>query len=297
MMDASRNNKGVLIFGLFNGLQDNELVTLQNALDNSNAFKNGIYGNDKTDWNTSSLFHDVSNTSIPDAQYISNVEIIGNDFAIDPTKINMIPEDKQDLLQVESINKQLEIILNQFADDYGYTKRFITNKQSIYTAINEINKEILEKATTPNINLLHYNENTNTLSWANKIDLYNFIINWFNREINAEQITFYSSIDSKFKPFFVSLHNGTIENYVIEEKNGTYSIREFKSAKEYSNLVEYVSNKPTSIIIDEYLQAILHDKSYDIVSENVETLMNMDPVLSKLIDDYLIAKIENNECM
>ena len=209
----------------------------------------------------------------------------------------MIPEDKQDLLQVESINKQLEIILNQFADDYGYTKRFITDKQSINTAINEINKEILEKATTPNINLLQYDDNTNTLSWTNKTDLYNFIINWFNREINAEQITFYSSIDSKFKPFFVSLHNGTIENYVIEEKNGTYSIREFKSAKEYSNLVEYVSNKPTSMIIDEYLQAVLHDKSYDVVSENIETLMNMDPVLSKLIDDYLIAKIENNECM
>ena len=142
----------------------------------------------------------------------------------------------------------------------------------------------------------HWN-NTNTLSWTNKIDLYNFIINWFNREINAEQITFYSSIDSKFKPFFVYLHNGTIENYVIEEKNGTYSIREFKSAKEYSNLVEYVSNKPASIIIDEYLQAVLYDKSYDIVSENIETLVNMDPVLSKLIDDYLIAKIENNECM
>ena len=297
MMDASRNNKGVSIFGLFNGLQDNELVTLQNALNNSNTFKNGIYGNDKTDWNTSSLFHGVSNTSIPGAQYISNVEIIGNDFAIDPAKINMIPEDKQDLLQVESINKQLEIILNQFADDYGYTKRYITDKQSINTAINEINKEILEKATTPNINLLRYDENTNTLSWTNKIDLYNFIINWFNREINAEQITFYSSIDSKFKPFFVSLHNGIIENYVIEEKNGTYSIREFKSAQTYSKLIDFIINKPMNSIIDSYIQAVLYDTTFDITYENTDVLLNMDPALSKLIDDYLIAKIENNECL
>ena len=297
IMNSSNVDGKTIVYGLFNDVLDNDLTTLENVLSNAEAFKNGIYGNDKTTWNTSSLFHDISNDTMPGSQYIANVELIGNDFAIDPSKINMTSYEKAAQAEVDSVNKQLETIINQHADDYGYTKRFVTDKQSIITAVNEINNEIMKSAKTPNINLLTYNSETGKLQWESKIDLYNFIANWFSREVNTDQITFYSSIDSKFKPFFVSLHNGTIENYVLEEKNGTYSIREFKSAQAYSNLVDYVANKPATPIIDSYIQAVLHDQTFDVTNENVDTLLNMDPVLSKFIDDYLIAKIENNECM
>ena len=176
-MKSSKVKKKYTVYGIFSDISDNDLATLENTIFNAPAFKNGIYGNDKTSWNTSSLFHDISNYQMPGSQYIANVELIGNDFAIDPSKINMTSDEKAAQDEVDSVNKQLETIINQHADDYGYTKRFVTDKQSIVTAVNEINNEIMKSAKTPNINLLTYNSETGKLQWESKIDLYNFIAN------------------------------------------------------------------------------------------------------------------------
>ena len=88
-----------------------------------------------------------------------------------------------------------------------------------------------------------------------------------------------------------------ISNYVLVNESGVYTIKTFNSAKEYSDLSNYIKNRQYDPTIESYLDAVLNDIPFNINSDNIRALSMLDEDLQNLLDNYLLAKIKNNECM
>jgi hypothetical protein len=93
----------------------------------------------------------------------TNALFLGNDFAIDTTKIDLSEDEIVEEQLIETVNDQLTEDFNKYADTYGYTKRIITNLTDIPTLIKDVNEEVRLKAKTPVYGNLVYDPISNNL--------------------------------------------------------------------------------------------------------------------------------------
>lgn len=267
----------------FNQAQLNEISKLCNE---SDKFKQGIYGRDIRRGDINGIYRstDLGNT------YVTNIKrLIGNNFKIDGTKINS-----------QGINSNNDFIskLNLQLAELGLD-RVISDQSNIETTINSINTEILSSVTTPKFELLSFNGNDIVTTEIN--DFRYMISN--NLKIPVEIINISNEKTSKFIPFYVSLQN-QIVNYVIENKNNNWSIREFAILNEYKDLFNFLKNNTnlikSNITISKYVNNLIDniDSDINIVEDywNIISNNNIYGELQQQIDKYLMSKLMNNEC-
>lgn len=296
------NDPSFMIYNIFADFVG-KTEKLQEHIENNPNFKQGIY-----------VFDDAVKV-VPGSQFYYEVDtanklystnasnLIGNDFIIDYDKIQVNPERAiQEDLQRQKINK-----INEAFKQFGVNKQ-ITNIDLLESTVNDVNNEILNKVTTPNYTIIQIvgdSNNPEIVMKEIKDDLTPMLKNLFKQAYgeNPDDVTIISRNNLKFVPFLVSLNNNS-KNFVLENKDGVYSIREFNTMNEYIELRDYLNSAKdlykSSPNILMYLKALMQNTEvtetiastyYNEVSTN-ETLNE----LRENVQKYLIAKLENNEC-
>lgn len=296
------NDPSFMIYNIFADFVG-KTEKLQEHIENNPNFKQGIY-----------VFDDAVKV-VPGSQFYYEVDtanklystnasnLIGNDFIIDYDKIQVNPEKAiQEDLQRQKINK-----INEAFNQFGVNKQ-ITNIDLLESTVNDVNNEILNKVTTPNYTIIQIvgdSNNPEIVMKEIKDDLTPMLKNLFKQVYgeNPDDVTIISRNNLKFVPFLVSLNNNS-KNFVLENKDGVYSIREFNTMNEYIELRDYLNSVKdlykSSPNILMYLKALMQNTEvtetvastyYNEVSTN-ETLNE----LRENVQKYLIAKLENNEC-
>lgn len=296
------NDPSFMIYNLFGDFAG-KTEKLQEYISNSPNFKQGIYVfDDAIKVVPGSQFYfevDTSNKS-----YLTNAaDLTGNDFIIDYDKIKVNPRKaEQENLQRQKIDR-----INEAFKQFGIDKH-ITNIDLLESTINDINNEILGKVTTPDYTLIQINgttENPEIVMSEVKNDLIPMLKNLFRKSYGetADSVTIISKNNLKFVPFLVSLDDNT-KSFVLESKDGVYSIREFNTMNQYIELKDYLNSvkdlyKNSSNIMT-YLKALMSNSE---VTEKIASAyyneISTNESLSQLgenVQKYLIAKLENNEC-
>ena len=133
------------------------------------------------------------------------------------------------------------------------------------------------------------------------------IINMFKSSYNTNlapnQVQISTTSNLNFVPFLVSLNSESNE-FVLEQKNNIYSIREFNLYSEYNDLKDYLNQNinlyKENPEIMTYLKAIMMNTEVtDKIAEGYFNAVFSNENLSELnnrVSKYLLTKLENNEC-
>ena len=133
------------------------------------------------------------------------------------------------------------------------------------------------------------------------------IINMFkssyNTNLTPNQVQISTTSNLNFVPFLVSLNSESNE-FVLEQKNNIYSIREFNLYSEYNDLKDYLNQNinlyKENPEIMTYLKAIMMNTEVtDKIAEGYFNAVFSNENLSELnnrVSKYLLTKLENNEC-
>jgi hypothetical protein len=133
------------------------------------------------------------------------------------------------------------------------------------------------------------------------------IINMFKSSYNTNlvpnQVQISTTSNLNFVPFLVSL-NSESNDFVLEQKNNIYSIREFNLYSEYNDLKDYLNQNinlyKENPEIMTYLKAIMMNTEVtDKIAEGYFNAVFSNENLSELnnrVSKYLLTKLENNEC-
>lgn len=286
--------------GLFN---ENVINKLQDILDNSPQFKLGIYVFDKTTKPVagSQYFYEVDSQN---KNYITNVaRIVGNDFIIDYDKIQPTSQDLQTNPEQEKLQK-----INNSLKELGFNE-YISDLTKINEVITRINNQILETVSTPDYSIVQYTNNVNNPLVMEKVikDPIPMIINMFKTSyktsITPSQIQISTTSNLNFAPFLVSLDSENHE-FVLEQKDNIYSIRDFNLYSEFNELRDYLNQNKNlfenSPEIMSYLKAIMTNTEVtDKIAEEYFNIVYSNESLSELrnrVSKYLLTKLENNEC-
>lgn len=286
--------------GLFN---ENVIDKLQDILDNSSQFKLGIYVFDKTTKPVagSQYFYEVDSQN---KNYITNVaRIVGNDFIIDYDKIQPTSQDLQTNPEQEKLQK-----INNSLKELGFNE-YISDLTKINEVITRINNQILETVSTPDYSIVQYTNNIDNPLVMEKVikDPIPMIINMFKAyyktSITPSQIQISTTSNLNFAPFLVSLDSENHE-FVLEQKDNIYSIRDFNLYSEFNELKDYLNQNKNlfenSPEIMSYLKAIMTNTEVtDKIAEEYFNIVYSNESLSELrnrVSKYLLTKLENNEC-
>ena len=193
MFENRRNEKS------FNKAQLDEIARI---CKDTSIFKQGIYARDQRKGDINGVYRSTNLGHI----YTTNIKsLIGNDFKIDSSKINVTGEIQHDNT-LEKLNLQLATL--------GFD-RVISNTSMIDSVIEDINREIMSNVTNPEFEILVFENNEISTRKVN--DIRYMIAN--NLKIPVEIINISSEKTLEFVPFYVSLQD-QISNYVAERKNG-----------------------------------------------------------------------------
>ena len=252
----------------------------------TSIFKQGIYARDPRKGDINGVYRSTNQGHI----YVTNIKtLIGNDFKIDSSKIN-IATDLQSDNTIEKLNLQLA--------ELGFD-RIISNVSMIDSVIEDINKEIISTVTSPEFEILVFKNNE--ISTQKISDIRYMIAN--NLKIPVEIINISNEKTLEFVPFYVSLQD-QISNYVAERKNDEWTIREFPILNEYVELASFVNANSRLIKFNKqvsaYINALLHNQEMDLtIAEDYWNVVSIDPLFENVkqqVDKYLISKLMNNEC-
>lgn len=267
---------------------------LEEAINQSNLFKNGIYIQDYVPNNMKGwipMNHKIDHYLIDfDAFY-------GNDFLIN---VNQTKESEDDQL-IAKLNEQLQ--------SYGIKDRTITSLDAVQSVLDDINASTLSNLSSPKFIWLRFDgnkiikENVSALLpfIASKL---NMLVegNWEDQGMNINFFrSFINENTCKFEGFYVTLPDGNIKYYVLfRDNNNTLNIKEIHPDvySSWSNLVRAsqisFEKYPT---VGEYINKIINN--VDVDSKTAETFTRFAgefTELSTLINNYLLTKLENDEC-
>lgn len=266
---------------------------LEEAINQSNLFKNGIYIQDYVPNNMKgwiSMNHKIDHYLIDfDAFY-------GNDFLIN---VNQTEESEDDQL-IAKLNEQLQ--------SYGIKDRTIASLDVVQSVLDGINASILSNLSSPKFIWLRFDGNR--IIKENVSSLLPFIASKLNILVDGDwedqgmNINFFRSFINentcKFEGFYVTLPDGNIKYYVLFRDNNTLNIKEIHPDvySSWSNLVRAsqisFEKYPT---VGEYINKIINNEDVD--SKTAETFTRFAgefTELSTLINNYLLTKLENDEC-
>ena len=271
-------------FENFNQAQLNEIDRLCKE---SPKFKQGIYARDIRRGDINGIYR---STDLGHS-YITNTKtLIGNDFKIDGTKIN-----KPDAIVKRNLIDRLNLQLSSL----GFN-RVISDVSSIESTLEDINKEILNSATTSMLSLLHFDGENVVLREDNYTEY--MIANYLKVPVNS--ITFPDVGTWNFSPFYVSLQDQTNGYVVTKDENENISIREFPIIDEYVKLYT-VLKENNDIIRDnsdiiKYAKELVNGQEVDLITaKNYWNAISANPIyetVRRQIDEYLMLKLINNEC-
>ncbi len=291
------------VFGEASQFNDLVVSKIQDILDNSTQFKLGIYVFDKTTKPVagSQYFYE---TDFQGKNYITNVSnIIGNDFIINYDRIQPIVQSTQVNLEQEELQQ-----INNLLKRWGFNE-YISELNGINEVVTRLNNQILETISTPDYSLIQYTGDSRNPLIMNKItkDPIPMIINMFkssyNTNLTPNQVQISTTSNLNFFPFLVSLNSESNE-FVLEQKNNIYSIREFNLYSEYNDLKDYLNQNinlyKENPEIMTYLKAIMMNTEVtDKIAEGYFNAVFSNENLSELnnrVSKYLLTKLENNEC-
>ena len=271
-------------FENFNQAQLNEIDRLCKE---SPKFKQGIYARDIRRGDINGIYR---STDLGHS-YITNTKtLIGNDFKIDGTKIN-----KPDAIVKSNLIDRLNLQLSSL----GFN-RVISDVSSIESTLEDINKEILNSATTSMLSLLHFDGENVVLREDNYTEY--MIANYLGVPVNS--ITFPDVGTWNFSPFYVSLQDQTNGYVATKDENENISIREFPIIDEYVKLYT-VLKENNDIIRDnsdiiKYAKELVNGQEVDLITaKNYWNAVSANPIyetVRRQIDEYLMLKLINNEC-
>lgn len=266
---------------------------LEEAINQSNLFKNGIYIQDYVPNNMKGwipMNHKIDHYLIDfDAFY-------GNDFLIN---VNQTEESEDDQL-IAKLNEQLQ--------SYGIKDRTIASLDVVQSVLDSINASILSNLSSPKFIWLRFDGNR--IIKENVSSLLPFIASKLNMLVDGDwedqgmNINFFRSFINentcKFEGFYVTLPDGNKKYYVLFRDNNTLNIKEVHPDvySSWSNLVRAsqisFEKYPT---VGEYINKIINNEDVD--SKTAETFTKFAgefTELSTLINNYLLTKLENDEC-
>ena len=266
---------------------------LEEAINQSNLFKNGIYIQDYVPNNMKGwipMNHKIDHYLIDfDAFY-------GNDFLIN---VNQTEESEDDQL-IAKLNEQLQ--------SYGIKDKTITSLDVVQSILDDINTSTLSNLSSPKFIWLRFEENR--IIKENVSSLLPFIASKLNMLVDGDwedqgmNINFFRSFINentcKFEGFYVTLPDGNKKYYVLFRDNNTLNIKEVHPDvySSWSNLVRAsqisFEKYPT---VGEYINKIINNEDVD--SKTAETFTKFAgefTELSTLINNYLLTKLENDEC-
>lgn len=267
----------------FNKAQLDEIARI---CKDTSIFKQGIYARDQRKGDINGVYRSTNLGHI----YTTNIKsLIGNDFKIDSSKINVTGEIQHDNT-LEKLNLQLATL--------GFD-RVISNTSMIDSVIKDINREIMSNVTNPEFEILVFENNEISTRKVN--DIRYMIAN--NLKIPVEIINISSEKTLEFVPFYVSLQD-QISNYVAERKNGEWTIREFPVLNEYIELSSFINANSRLIKFNKqvstYINALLQNKEVNLtIAEDYWNVVSIDPAFNGIrqqVDKYLMSKLVNNEC-
>lgn len=252
----------------------------------SKMFKQGVYAKDIWEGNINGFYRSTN----LEHDYVTNCKtLIGNDFKIDGRKIgNSEPAPNTEL--IDRLNEQLKTL--------GIDK-IVSDQSNIESTIDNINEDIKSTITTPEFEILSFDGNN--IIKVKISDMRYMISNYL--KIPLESVNISSSKTSKFVPFSVSLQD-KINNFVAEQKNGDWTIREFPIMNEYTELFEFAKANKDLIKNDtnvtKYITELLNNKEIDLkTAENYWNVISVNPAYestTQQVDKYLMSKLMNNEC-
>lgn len=268
----------------FNQAQINEIDRLCKE---SPKFKQGIYARDIRRGDINGIYR---STDLGHSYITNTKELIGNDFKIDSTKINR-PNTATENSIVDKLNLQLSAL---------GVDRIISDQSNIESTIEDINKEILNSATTARLSLLDFDGENIVLKEGNYIEY--MIANYLKVPVNS--ITFPDTGTLNFRPFYVSLQDQTNSYVAFDDENGNTSIREFPIIDNYIKLYTFLRENNDLIrnnaSILKYTTALVNNQEVDLVTaKNYWNEVSTDPMYESVrqqVDEYLISKLMNNEC-
>lgn len=268
----------------FNQAQINEINRLCKE---SPKFKQGIYARDIRRGDINGIYR---STDLGHSYITNTKELIGNDFKIDSTKINR-PNTATENSIIDKLNLQLAAL--------GFD-RIISDQSNIESTIEDINKEILNSATTARLSLLDFDGENIVLKEDNYIEY--MIANYLKVPVNS--ITFPDTGTLNFHPFYVSLQDQTNSYVAFDDENGNTSIREFPIIDNYIKLYTFLRENNDLIrnnaSILKYTTALVNNQEVDLVTaKNYWNEVSADPMYESVrqqVDEYLISKLMNNEC-
>ena len=266
---------------------------LEEVINQSNLFKNGIYIQDYVPNNIKGwipMNHKIDHYLIDfDAFY-------GNDFLIN---VEQTEESEDDKL-IAKLNEQLQ--------SYGINDRTITSLDVVQSVLDDINTSTLSNLSSPKFIWLRFDGNK--IIKENVSALLPFIASKLNMLVDGDwedqgmNINFFRSFINentcKFEGFYVNLPDGNIKYYVLFRDNNTLNIKEVHQDvySSWSNLVRAsqisFEKYPT---VGEYINKIINNEDVD--SKTAETFTRFAgefTELSTLINNYLLTKLENDEC-
>ena len=266
---------------------------LEEAINQSNLFKNGIYIQDYVPNNMKGwipMNHKIDHYLIDfDAFY-------GNDFLIN---VNQTEESEDDQL-IAKLNEQLQ--------SYGIKDRTIASLDVVQSVLDDINASTLSNLSSPKFMWLRFDGNR--IIKENVSSLLPFIASKLNMLVDGDwedqgmNINFFRSFINentcKFEGFYVTLPDGNKKYYVLFRDNNTLNIKEVHPDvySSWSNLVRAsqisFEKYPT---VGEYINKIINNEDVD--SKTAETFAKFTgefTELSTLINNYLLTKLENDEC-
>lgn len=266
---------------------------LDSMISNSVQYKNGIYGQDYIPGNIKG-WQAVSHSE--ELYLIDFDAFYGNDFLIN---VNQTEESEDDKL-IAQLNEQLQ--------SYGIKDKNITSLDVVQSVLDDINASTLSNLSSPKFMWLRFDgnkiikENVSALLpfIASKL---NILVdgNWEDQGMNINFFrSFINENTCKFEGFYVTLPDGNIKYYVLFRDNNTLNIKEIHPDvySSWSNLVRAsqisFEKYPT---VGEYINKIINNEDVD--SKTAETFTRFAEEfteLSTLINNYLLTKLENDEC-
>lgn len=266
---------------------------LEEAINNSKLYKHGIHGNDHIPGNQKGWYIISKNTE----RFLTDFDAFyGNDFLIN---VNQTEESEDDQL-IAKLNEQLQ--------SYGINDRTITSLDVVQSILDDINASILSNLTSPRFMWLRFDGNR--IIKENVSSLLPFIASKLNMLVDGDweeqgmNINFFRSFINentcKFEGFYVTLPDGNKKYYVLFRDNNTLNIKEVHPDvySSWSNLVRAsqisFEKYPT---VGEYINKIINNEDVD--SKTAETFTKFAgefTELSTLINNYLLTKLENDEC-
>lgn len=266
---------------------------LDSMISNSVQYKNGIYGQDYIPGNIKG-WQTVSHSE--ELYLIDFDAFYGNDFLIN---VNQTEESEDDQL-IAKLNEQLQ--------SYGIKDRTIASLDVVQSVLDSINASILSNLSSPKFIWLRFDGNR--IIKENVSSLLPFIASKLNMLVDGDwedqgmNINFFRSFINentcKFEGFYVTLPDGNKKYYVLFRDNNTLNIKEVHPDvySSWSNLVRAsqisFEKYPT---VGEYINKIINNEDVD--SKTAETFTKFAgefTELSTLINNYLLTKLENDEC-